>query len=75
MEKPTYNLKQMRKVAGNELANRIKDFFDGDLEKTRYFFYKPTQAFGSKSAYQMCLLGRKDEVTNLIGRLEHGIYS
>lgn len=47
-----------------------------DVEKARRWFLNPKRALGNKTPLQFCdtELGA-DEVTNLLGRIEHGVFS
>ena len=48
----------------------------GSLEQARRWFSNPKRALGNKTPMEFCdtELGA-EEVTNLLGRIEHGVFS
>ena len=65
-----------RLVRLDRLFDLTVQLFDGDRDRAREWFTKPRPALGNESPLQFAEteIGAR-EVENLIGRLEHGIYT
>jgi putative toxin-antitoxin system antitoxin component (TIGR02293 family) len=63
-------------VSFPDLFAKAVDAFDGDLESAARWLTTPKEYLGSKTplSYAKTEAGAR-EVENLLGRLEHGIYS
>ncbi len=65
-----------RLVSISRLLTAALELFEGDAEKTARWFNQPNRALGDVSPLEMAATetGAR-EVENLIGRLEHGVFS
>ncbi len=65
--------KEMYNVAGKDLVERMIEV----LGKENYleWFYSPNTVLNNKKPYDFCKEGKQSEVDDLIGRLEHGVFS
>lgn len=65
--------KEMYSVAGKSLVKKMRKILGKDncLE----WFYSSNTALNDKAPYDLCKEGRKSEISDLIGRIEHGIIS
>lgn len=62
-------------IAGKEIADLTVKLFENNSSKALYWFEGMNLALGNKTPYEMCQEGKEEEVKNLIGRLEHGVFS
>ena len=65
-----------RLVSISRLLTAALELFEGDAEKTARWFNQPNRALGDVAPLEMAATetGAR-EVENLIGRLEHGVFS
>lgn len=65
-----------RLVSISRLLTAAVELFEGNAEKAYSWFVQPNRAFGNISPLEMASteIGAR-EVENLIGRLEHGVFS
>lgn len=73
MKEDKYSRKEMYKVAGKDLVDRMIEVLG--KENCLEWFYSPNTALENKKPYDICKEGKKSEVNDLIGRIEHGIFS
>ena len=65
-----------RLVSVSRLLSLATDLFSGDREKALRWFLAPSPALGNTSPLEMAVtVTGSREVENLIGRLEHGVFS
>lgn len=58
------------------LARAAAELFEGNEEKARLWLNKPAKALGGKRPIDMVITSAETEMAiNLIGRLEHGVFS
>jgi putative toxin-antitoxin system antitoxin component (TIGR02293 family) len=71
-----FNLEESERIHRlSTVFQRALGFFDADLDATRRWLQKPRPAFGNKSALTFARTGvGAQEVQDLLGRLEHGVY-
>lgn len=65
---------EMHRKAGDDLVSQMIGVFK-TKEKARNWFYSPLLALGSKRPYDLCKEGNRQEVEEVLGRIEYGIYS
>ena len=68
-----YLTREMHGSAGSELIEKMKDILGSEPE-AREWFYTNNLALGQRP-YDLCKAGKKSEVEDLLGRIEHGVYS
>lgn len=64
---------EMYKLAGDHLMSKMMDFWETE-QNSREWFYSNQRSLGNKRPYDYCLQGKKQEVEDFLGRLEHGVY-
>jgi uncharacterized protein (DUF2384 family) len=64
---------EMTRVAGKELVARIGEIFK--KEDVRNWFYSSIIALDGNRPYDYCKDGKREEVTDILERIEHGVYS
>ncbi|MBS3091181.1 DUF2384 domain-containing protein [Candidatus Pacearchaeota archaeon] len=69
-----YFITKIKKVAGKELLNRAIEFL-GDKDECERWFNSPVLGLGNETPYEFCIKGRQKDISDLIGRLEYGVYS
>ena len=70
-----YLTKEMYKTAGQDLVSRIRDVLETTEKGARDWFYSEIIALGGKRPYDFCKEGNYQEIENLLGRMEYGVYS
>ena len=72
MTEDNYSISDVRKIAGEDLTDRMLDVFE-DETKVVNWFYSSNKALGvSPSEY--CIEGKSSEIEKILGRIEHGIF-
>jgi len=66
-------IREMYKVAGKSLADKIRLFCGKDIEASKVFFYYPKRGLDFRSPYELCISGKQESVRNFICNLEEGI--
>lgn len=65
--------KEMEKVAGLELIDRMIKVLD-NRDSARKWFYTQIISLGNQRPYDYCKEGKHQEVEDLLGRIEYGVY-
>ena len=65
---------EMKKTAGNDLITEMKEVFEESINVIDWF-YSSIPALGGSRPYNYCKNGKRDEVKNILGRIEYEIYS
>ncbi|PIN80860.1 hypothetical protein COV11_03170 [Candidatus Woesearchaeota archaeon CG10_big_fil_rev_8_21_14_0_10_30_7] len=73
-ELDTFLSEEMHKYAGNDLVKQMLKIWESEAS-ARNWFYSKIIALGNKRPYDFCKEGKIKEVSNLLGRIEHGVYS
>lgn len=69
-----HRIKQIKKIAGRQLLESAIETFGSKSECERWF-NSPAYGLGNNTPYEFCRQGKRKEVSNLIGRIEYGVYS
>ena len=68
-------IKEMYDTAGKGLVKEMMDFFGTKNDEVCLdFYYSYCRGLGYESPYKKCKDRRKKEVSDLLQRLEHGVY-
>ena len=73
MEEENPSIEKICEIAGEDLVGKVIELV-GE-ENCIGWFKSPIKALGDKTPYELCEQGKHSEVYDLIGRLEHGVYS
>lgn len=65
---------EMHEVGGNDLVIKMVEIFE-ERENARDWFYSPIKALGGNRPYDYCKSGKAQEVRDVLGRIEYGVYS
>jgi uncharacterized protein (DUF2384 family) len=68
-----YSIDEILKVAGEDLIKKAVELL-GDKTSCERWFNSKVRGLGDKTPYEFCHQGKIKDVSNLIGRLEHGVY-
>ncbi|MCK4996786.1 DUF2384 domain-containing protein [Candidatus Pacearchaeota archaeon] len=66
--------KEMKKTAGNDLITEMKEVFEESINVIDWF-YTSNIALGGSRPYDYCKDKKRDEVKNILGRIEYEVYS
>lgn len=58
-----------------EIAKKVLDLFEGDEDLARYWAAKPNLALGGLTPDEFIQTEDEQALEDLIGRLEHGVFS
>ena len=70
-----YLTSEMNRTAGDDLVSRMMDVLETTEKGARDWFYSEIIALGGKRPYDFCKEGNYQEIENLLGRMEYGVYS
>ncbi len=73
-ELDSFLTEEMHRYAGDDLVKKMKDAL-GAGNSARSWFYSPLISLGGKRPYDYCKNGNLSEIEDLLGRIEHGVYS
>ena len=73
MKHENYSIETLCEVAGKDLVDKVVESMGEHNCLT--WFKSPIKSLGDKTPYELCKQGKCSEVYDLIGRLEHGVYS
>ena len=66
-------IREMYDVAGKILVGKMNDILEGE-SNSRNWFYSSLVAFNGRRPYDYCKEGKSEEVRNLLGKIESGIF-
>jgi hypothetical protein len=69
-----YLEKEIDSTAGKDLVEFMYLVL-GDKNSSKNWYFSKLLALGNKRPYDFCKDGKNEEVKNLLGRIEHGVYS
>lgn len=70
-----HTLEMISKVADEPLVKAALELFEGNKDKCEEWFNSEVRGLGYETPYDFCRKGKKEDVRDLIGRIEHGVYS
>jgi hypothetical protein len=66
--------KKLQTLINGELFTRAKEVL-GNSKSVGKWFYSHPRVFAGKTPYEVYREGRSEEIYQVLGRIEHGVYS
>jgi hypothetical protein len=67
--------KEIHSIAGEELYSQMLNVFNNNEKISRNWYFSKLLALGNKRPYDFCKDGKKEEIKQLLGRIEWGEFS
>ncbi|MEI6732277.1 MAG: MbcA/ParS/Xre antitoxin family protein [archaeon] len=65
---------EMEKCAGGPLINQMIYVLESRMN-ARNWFYSNVKALGGKRPYDICKAGKSDQIRDILGQIEYGVFA